>query len=635
VEGSDPSAREFVETRGLAGRAEATAVPNLDPPSRTYALRRLLLSLAVATMGVIDLFSALLSHPPERLVALQRLVPTEVLDSSRTFTLLAGSLLLVTAWGLRRGKRRAFVAALFLCAVSVPVNLLKAIDLEEATVASVLMFALGVSSDAFRVRSRELSFAMLRSRVLVAMLGLLAYAAVGSWLLQDQLGEHSVVGAFADAIYRLFGVGDPSEVPAHLPRAQQRVLTWYLGSLPLLSLTLVVGLALASLRPARHRNRHREEARRVEELLREHGSSSIAWFALADDTDYFFSRNERAVIAYRFESDTLLAIGDPIGPPEELRPLLGEFAGFCRNHDWPFAFFQARPELLPLYESLGWRALHIGEDPVLWTDRFTLEGAAVAQVRRALRKAESAGLVLIDSPPGHDPFEPRSAPPGFADELRAVSDAWLHGRHGGEKGFCMGRFEPHQLRDAWLLAAWNPDVQRVEAFTTWVPIPARRGWALDLGRRRPDASPGAMDLLVVRALEAAREQGDAMISLSLSALAMVGSEAPCGEAGAEADASPEARSTNRGEPDTSASRAREFLMQHLARFYDFKGLFRWKRRFDPSFEDRYLVYPSAMALPRVALALIRAQSPAGLLSYLRRPVAAVAAAGSEPQAEAP
>src|SRR6266545_5325942 len=139
----------------------------------SYHWRRTLLALAVAAMGVVDLLSALLSHPPERLVALLHIVPTEVLDTSRTYTLLAGALLLVTAWGLRGGKRRAFVAALFLCAISVPVNLLKAIDFEEATVASALMFALGVSGDAFHVRSREMSFTMLRSRALWAVLGLL------------------------------------------------------------------------------------------------------------------------------------------------------------------------------------------------------------------------------------------------------------------------------------------------------------------------------------------------------------------------------------------------------------------------------------------------------------------------------
>src|SRR5213594_479505 len=109
------------------------------------------LALAVAAMGVIDLLSALLSRPSDRLLALRHLVPTDVLDTSRTFTLLAGALLLVTAWGLRRGKHRAFVAALLLCAISVPVNLLKAFDFEEATVAAGLMFLLGISADAFRV----------------------------------------------------------------------------------------------------------------------------------------------------------------------------------------------------------------------------------------------------------------------------------------------------------------------------------------------------------------------------------------------------------------------------------------------------------------------------------------------------
>jgi hypothetical protein len=76
---------------------------------------------------------------------------------------------------------------------------------------------------------------------------------------------------------------------------------------------------------------------------------------------------------------------------------------------------------------------------------------------------------------------------------------------------------------------------------------------------------------------------------------------------------------------------REFLMEHLARFYDFKGLFRWKRRFDPAFEDRYLVYPAPLALPNVALALIRAQTPAGLLSYL--PWARRSREGADPAAD--
>jgi phosphatidylglycerol lysyltransferase len=575
-----------------------------------FAFRRITLSLAVAAMGLVDLASALLSRPPERLVALRHLVPTDVLDTSRTFTLLAGALLLVTAWGLRRGKRRAFVAALFLCAISVPFNLLKAFDFEEATVAAGLLFALGISGEAFRVRSRELSLAGLRSRAAWTVLALMLYATAGAWVVKQVYGhEPSWRLAYAEAGYRMFGIGEPVEmVPRSLPPHEARIVTWYLKSLPLMSLVLVLGLALAALRPASHRRRHRADAQRVEELLRAHGNSSVASFALGADVDYFFSDNRRAVIAYRFEADTLLAVGDPVGPEEEIPALLESFARYCADRDWQFAFFQARPERLAHYQRLGWRALHIGEEPVLHTRTFTLEGGAVGDVRRSARKAESAGIEVRHFVPGTSAFDP-AHDPALAEGIRAISQEWLHAHPGGERGFCMGRFDPVRLPREWLAVAVHAASGRVEGFVTWVPIWARKGWALDLMRRRLEAHTGTMELLIVRSVEAARERGDAVLSLSLSALARVEEPAPA-EGGCAASA------TAAAAPETD--RAREFLMQHLARFYDFKGLFHWKKKFDPRFEHRYLVYPGPLALPRVTLALVKAQSPGGLLSYLQR-----------------
>jgi phosphatidylglycerol lysyltransferase len=594
---------------------------------------RILLSIAVAAMGVVDLLSALLSHPDERLQALTRLVPTDVLDTSRTFTLIAGALLLVTAWGLRRGKRRAFVAALLLCALSVPVNMLKALDVEEASTAAGLMFLLGVSGDAFRVRSREVTLQWLRSWGAAAVAGLLAYAAAGCWMVENIFGpDASVQRAVAEAGYRLFGVGGPTLVLSRsLTVGEMRVIQWFLESLPVLGLVLLVALAVLALRPAAHVSRHRQEARHVADLIQAHGDSTVAWFALAADTDYFFSPNRRAVIAYRFEGDTLLAVGDPIGPDEELPALLRAFEQHCRSHDWRFAFFQARPERLALYQSLGWRSLHLGEDPVLWTDRFTLEGSAIAEVRRAVRRVEGAGVTVRLFFPGEGAFDPRRDEDGLLEQMREISNEWMRTRHGGEKGFCMGRFDPAHLHETPLAVAWNAEKRRVEAFVTWVPIPARRGWALDLMRRRADSVTGVMEFLVVKTLEAARARGDALLSLSLSALVSVEDPPLSSEAAeaatveAEAAVSPLPATAARPRPapppaeaPRTADRAREFLMEHLSRFYDFKNLFRWKKKFAPAFEDRFLVYPEPLALPRVALALARAQSPGGLLAYFRR-----------------
>jgi len=355
--------------------------------------RRYLLALAVAAQGVINLLSAFLSHPPDRIMALRHLVPTQMIDTSRTFTLLSGLLLLVTAWGLRSGKRRAFVAALLLCAVSVPANLLKAIDFEEATAASTLMFLLAISADSFRVKSRELSWGGLRSRALFAALGLGLYATVGCWILEALYGGGaSLSHALAEAGYRLFGVGHETlQFSPTLSNRAHHVITWFLGSIDLMTAALLVGVAIAALRPAVHRGRHRADRDRVAALLPQHGDSSVSAFALAPDSDYFFSPNGRAVIAYRFESNVLLGIGDPIGPEDELPALLQSFAHFCQEHDWEPSFFQSRPERSPHYKTLGWRSIHIGEDPILHPDRFSLEGSEMGDVRRATRKLEEAG----------------------------------------------------------------------------------------------------------------------------------------------------------------------------------------------------------------------------------------------------
>ena len=598
-----PSAGIQNETPAGAGRVKPAAAAGAGVTARRVAL-----SVAVAAMGIVNLMSALLSHPPQRLMALRRIVPTEVLDTSRTFTLLAGVLLLMTAWGLRRGKRRAFVMALLLCAVSVPVNMLKAFDFEEATAATLLMFALGVSADAFRVKSRELSLQALRSRALWAALGLAAYAVLGCWILEARYGgDASLARAVSESAFRLFGIGHETlALPYQLGPHARNVVRWFLDSLGVLAFTFVIGIGLLALKPVRHRSRHRLQSERVAALLERYGDSSVAAFALAPGMDYFFSANGRAVIAYRFESDTLLAIGDPIGPEEELKPLLASFSEHCSEHDWSFALFQARPERLPMYRSLGWRALHIGEDPILWTERFTLEGSAMGDVRRATRKLEASGFEVRHFVPGVTPFDPDGAGGDLGEQLRHISNEWLSERREEEKGFSMGRFDPQRLPREWLAVAWDRSSGRAEAFVTWVPIWGRRGWALDLMRRRRNAPAGVMDFLIVKSVEAAKARGDALLSLSLSALAMVDG--------------PEEKAAQDPPPSGGAQeKARAFLMQHLARFYEFEGLFRWKEKFSPAFEDRYLVYPDPLALPRVAIALVRAQTTGGIRAYFRRP----------------
>ena len=92
-----------------------------------------------------------------------------------------------------------------------------------------------------------------------------------------------------------------------------------------------------------------------------------------------------------------------------------------------------------------------------------------------------------------------------------------------------------------------------------------------------------MDYLFVALFGHARAAGYARFSLGMTPFAEVG--------------------TRPGAPALERGLGR--LLRHLDRFRSAKGLLAYKAKFGPEWEPRYLVYPSAAALPVVALALVR------------------------------
>ena len=89
-----------------------------------------------------------------------------------------------------------------------------------------------------------------------------------------------------------------------------------------------------------------------------------------------------------------------------------------------------------------------------------------------------------------------------------------------------------------------------------------------------------MDLLVVRSLELLRQAGLEEASLA---------NAPLADASGSTDA---------------VSRALAAAAKAIAPVYGYRDLFRFKKKFAPRWEGRYLVYPGGTALPRVAYALL-------------------------------
>ena len=305
----------------------------------------------------------------------------------------------------------------------------------------------------------------------------------------------------------------------HLHHAATPHAAWFVQSVPVLSAVALIYGVVMILRPAILRGGATVEDRaRMRELVHTYGLNRLAPYSLQEAKALFFNATRTAGLAYRVAGEVAVALGDPIGPPGEVPGVLDEVLHFCRARGWHPAFYQVLPALAPLYRARGFKLMKIGEDAVLDLPTFTLSGKRMANVRHSVTHAERAGLRVHVCRLAEVGEELRT-------QLAAISRAWLSGKMSAEMGFSMGTFG--EVLDEETLVAIALDEQGTAwAFITLVPVPARRGWMLDLMRRRVGAPGGAMELLIARTAEYLHERGDQTFSLSLAPLA---STHPCDE----------------------------------------------------------------------------------------------------------
>jgi lysylphosphatidylglycerol synthetase-like protein (DUF2156 family) len=117
---------------------------------------------------------------------------------------------------------------------------------------------------------------------------------------------------------------------------------WFPLSLLLLGLGATLWVLAAWVAPWRHRARHlTEERAQAQALVRLWGADTLAPFVLRNDKSYFFSRDERAFLAYCVLGGVAIVSGDPIGPPDALPDLVADFVAHAHRCDWRVAILGA------------------------------------------------------------------------------------------------------------------------------------------------------------------------------------------------------------------------------------------------------------------------------------------------------
>ena len=542
-------------------------------------------ALLTAAMGVMNVISAVLPAMRDRLRLLRLLgeySPFSIRVGGHLLSALAGFALLLLSVSLWRRKRLGWLLTLSILIVSIPVHLLKGLDYEEATFAALLAGLLIYLRPHFHARSDPPSVRQGVLTLLAALAFILIYGVLGFYLLDRHFKVHfGFWSALRQTIVMFTQFYDPGLQPV------TGFGRYFAYSIYVISAVTVGYALLMLLRPVLTRRGQIEEERtRAWEIVRTHGRTALARYALLEDKSFFFTPGG-SLISYVVENRVALALGDPIGPQNDMGCAISSFKELCSQNDWLPAFYQVHEANLKLYQTMDFHPLLIGHVAIVDLASFSLTGSESKTLRNTYNKLTKLGYHYDVIQP---PYSTR-----MLRELRFISDDWLTARSATEMRFSLGWFDEAYLNTCPILLVRDRE-GFIVAFANLVTEFQANEIAVDLMRFLQRTESGLMDFLFVSLFQWAREQGYATFNLGLSALSGVGEHSD----------------------DPIVERALNFIYQNIDRFYNFRGLHSFKEKFHPLWSPRYLIYPAMPALPPISAAIVRASFGGEPLPFFRR-----------------
>lgn len=520
------------------------------------------LAVLVFLSGVVLLFSGATPEIDSRLHAIGVLLPHRLVDVSHLGASLVGVLCLLLAQGLHRRLSAAWALTLVLLLSGIILSLFKGFDWEEATVLAVTAALLACFRRAFYRRSRltELPFSPYYAVAAVCVLG------ASAWLLfftyQDVPYERQLWWQFA--------------LSADAPRSLRALLV---------SSLVLGGLGLAWLlrtAPPVLQKPGKEELERAFAIVRA-SNQPDGGLVMSGDKALLFHDSGEAFLMYARRGRSMIALFDPIGPTRQRAELIWQFRDLCDLHRARPVFYQVRADNLPFYMDIGLTAVKLGEEARVNLVTFDLESKDKKDLRYTWSRGQRDGLSLAFYEPGQAPM----------DELKAISDGWMQSKNVREKGFSLGRFDPAYI-NAFRVAVVKFEGRAV-AFVNLLETGGHGVASVDLMRVEREAPKLTMEFLMVGLILDFKARGYAQFSLGMVPLAGL--------------------HPRRGAPLTQ--RLGAVLFRRGEQFYNFQGLRRFKDKFDPEWEPRYLAVPAGID-PLLAMADTAALIAGGITGLVKR-----------------
>jgi phosphatidylglycerol lysyltransferase len=510
-----------------------------------------LVAASAAFVGLLDIWLGInrdISDNP-----LSSFLPFES-HLTKSLIICFGLILTYLAVNLKERKKTAWIVALSITLLSVTTHLIhKDIGPGVWALGWLAMLLIALRSN-FTVKSEHRSIARGIYISLATILLTLFYGTAGFFLMDKR--DFGIDFTFVDSLKRtlsgFFLMGNADLVPA------THHAKWFLHSLGVAGATTIFLVFTSLFKPLQyHLDTHDKERKLALSIAEKNGKSSMDFYKAMPDKLLFFSKSKNCFVSYGIANDVVVVLADPVGPEEELKTALKEFVDWVTDSGWLLCFLQAEPEYLDMYKALGFEEVKIGEEARVDIDKFMTETIKKKDFKGKENKFK--GFSLVRHEPPHSPE--------LMDTVESISNEWLALPGRGEHNFTLGRFERGYIQTTPLICLNNADGKSI-AFVNEAKSYYPGEITIDLMRHRNEVPSGTMDYLFLKLLQAYKERGYRYFNLGLAALSGVGDN-----------------------PDASLKERALFqLCEHLNKGFSYKGLQKYKQKFDPIWQARYFVY---------------------------------------------
>ncbi len=538
-------------------------------------LRRIIPSLLIFGLGIVNIVSVLSPGTPEKLQLLRDYLFFDIVNFSNGFVLITGLLLLVTAAFLLRGLRTVWWFAISLSLFSAVGHITKGINYPEAGIALCVFLVLISSRKEYYIKSnpRARSVSILAS--LASITAVLIYGVFGFYFL-DKKHFQIDFNIFQSIKYTLqnFFLTGGDLVP------RDSFSLDFLYTIRISGFASLAFLVYSLIRPYVFSSHALPEERaKAEQLIRLYGKSALDYFKIYFDKQIFFSSGNDSFISYKTGKNFAVVLEDPIARGrEEMKEIILEFREFCYNNGLKEIYYRVPKENIDIYSELSKKSLFLGQEGVVDLSKFTLEGHEKKSIRNALNKITEQGyLTHINTPPLKD---------GLIQKLNAVSDEWLKITGRKEIIFSQGMFSAYEIKNQTVLTVENRE-EKIIAFLNIIPDYANNEGTYDLLRKTADAPNGIMDYILVELFKYFKSKEVRFVNLGLAPMSGL------------------------DDPQKFSEKSIKFAYEKIRAFSHYKGQREYKQKFDPVWHDKFLIYDNDFDLiyiPAVLAAIIKPQT---------------------------